>query len=67
MLLRLLQMMARRRRLKGKGGPIWTAAAVAAFLIRLYQRREARAAVSLREELRPGESLLVSHTTQPRG
>ncbi|HEY9556833.1 MAG TPA: hypothetical protein VIR58_08860 [Acidimicrobiales bacterium] len=67
MLLRALEILARRRRLKGRGGPIWTAAALGAFLIRAYQRREARESISLREELRPGESLLITHTRQPRG
>ena len=67
MLLRILQMVARRKRVGGGTSPIWTAAAFATFLIRWYQRREAREAISLREELRPGESLLISHTTQPRG
>lgn len=67
MLLRALQIIARRRRLKGGGGPVWAAAAIGAYLIRFYQRREARESVSLREELQPGESLLISHTTQPRG
>ena len=67
MLLKLLQIVARRKRLKGGGGRIWAAAALATYLIRFYQRREARDTVSLREELRPGESLIISHTTQPRG
>ena len=67
MLLRLLQIIARRKRLKGGGGPIWAAAALGAYVIRFHQRREARDTVSLREELRPGESLLISHTHQPRG
>jgi hypothetical protein len=67
MLLRLLQIVARRKRLKGGGGPIWAAATVGAYLIRFYQRREARQTVSLREELRPGETLVISHIDQPRG
>ena len=67
MLLRLLQIVARRKRLKGGGGPIWAAATMGAYLIRFYQRREARQTVSLREELRPGETLVISHTDQPRG
>lgn len=67
MLLRVLETLARRKRLKGNGGPLWTAAAFGAFLIRAYRRREARDDVALREELRPGESLLITHTTQPQG
>lgn len=67
MLLRLLTIIARRKRLKGGGGPIWAAAAMGAYLIRFYQRREARQDISLREELRPGESLIISHTHQPQG
>lgn len=67
MLLRVLQIVARRRRLKGRGSPLWAAAALGAYLIRFHQRREARESVSLREELKPGESLIISHTNQPRG
>ncbi len=67
MLLRLLETAARRRGSKPGSSPVWTAAAFAAFLVRWYRRREARHAVSLREELQPGESLLISHTTDPHG
>jgi hypothetical protein len=66
MLLRLLEQLARRRRRPGSH-PAWTAVALAAFLLRVYQQRAQRQEVSLREELRPGESLLISHTTEPRG
>jgi hypothetical protein len=66
MLLRALELLAARRRRPGASG-IWTAVGVAAFLLRAYQRRQQRDTVSLREELRPGESLLITHTTQPRG
>ncbi len=66
MLLGLLERLARRRHHQGSSG-IWTAVAFAAFLLRRYQRRTACDTVSLREELRPGESLVISHTTQPRG
>lgn len=64
MLLRALELLARRRR---PGNPLWTAVTVALFLLRLYHRRVDRQEVSLREELQPGESLLITHTTQPRG
>jgi len=67
MLLRALELLAARRSRPGGGKPIWTAIAFAAFLLRTYQRRQDRDAISLREELRPGESLLITHTTQPRG
>jgi len=40
------------------------AVSLAVFLLRRAQRRDKRDSVSLREELRPGESLLISHTTQ---
>jgi len=66
MFLRLLQMLALRRKRNGASG-IWTGVAFAAFLVRLYQKRADKDAISLREELRPGESLVISHTTTPRG
>lgn len=66
MLLRLLERLALRRRRPGASG-VWTGVAFAAFLLRRYRQRAQRDVVVLREELRPGESLLVSHTTQPHG
>ncbi len=66
MLLTLLERLAARRRRAG-ASPIWTAAAFAAFLLRTYRRRSARDDVALREVLRPGETLVITHTTQPRG
>lgn len=66
MLLALLERLAARRRRAG-ASPIWTAAAFAAFLLRRYHRRNARDEVALREVLRPGETLVITHTTQPRG
>jgi len=66
MLLRVLQLLAARRSRPG-ASPIWTGVALAAFLLRAYQARQAKESVSLREELRPGESLLITHTSQPHG
>lgn len=66
MLLRALEQLARRRRRPG-AHPAWSAVALAAFLLRTYQQRANRHEVALREELKPGESLLISHTTEPRG
>ena len=66
MLLGLLERLALRRKRQGASG-IWTAVALAAFLLRHYQRRAGRDVPALREELRPGESILISHTTLPRG
>jgi len=66
MFLRLLEMLALRRKRNGASG-IWTGVALAAFLVRLYQKRADKDSISLREELRPGESLVISHTTSPRG
>ncbi len=63
MLLTLLERLARRRKRQGASG-IWTAVAFAAFLLRQYQRRNAGDGLALREELRPGEALLISH--EPR-
>jgi hypothetical protein len=65
MLLRLLETIARRRR---RGAhPAWAAVTFAIFLLRTHQKRADRDTVVLREELKPGESLLISHTHQPRG
>jgi hypothetical protein len=66
MLLRALELLAVRRRRAGSH-PAWVAVSVAIFLLRTYQRRAARDTISLREELRPGESLLITHTTTTRG
>ncbi len=66
MLLRVLERLARQRRRPG-AHPAWVAVTFAAFIVRHVQRRARRDEVVLREELRPGESLLISHTTQPRG
>ncbi len=66
MFLRLLEMLALRRKRQGASG-VWAGVALAAFLMRWYQRRADRDTISLREELQPGESLLISHTMSPRG
>jgi hypothetical protein len=67
MLLAVLEWLALRRKRPGAHG-IWTAAAFAAFLLRMHHRQRAReSAVALREELRPGESLLITHTNIRRG
>ena len=66
MLLRALEFLALRRKRQGASG-IWTAVAFAAFLLRQYQKRAGNDAVRMREELKPGESLVITHTTQPRG
>jgi hypothetical protein len=65
-LLGLLERLALRRKRPGASG-LWTAFAFAAFLLRHHEKRAASRAVSLREELRPGETLVISHTTQPHG
>jgi hypothetical protein len=46
---------------------VWTAAAFAAFLLRTYRKRADRDAVALREELAPGETLVITHTTARKG
>ena len=66
MLLRLLQVVARRQKIKGAGG-LWTGLSLALFLRRRYQERAARDEVVLREVLHPGESLVISDTGRPRG
>ena len=59
-----VQRFAQRRRRAG-GSDLWRAVAFATFLLRIYRRR-ARPTV-LSEALRPGESILITHTTQRRG
>ncbi len=66
MLLALLERLALQRKRQGASG-IWTAVAFAAFLLAQYQKRSRNDEVALREELRPGESIMISHTTLPRG
>ena len=66
MLLRVLEQLARRRRRPG-AHPAWMAVSIAAFLLRLYHRRAQHQEVSLREEIKPGETLVITHTTRPRG
>jgi len=67
LLLRALEALARRRRLTGGTHPAWTAVTVAIFLLRRYQRSQARDAIQLREELRPGETLVIRHLTETHG
>ncbi len=66
MLLSLLERLALRRRRPG-AHPAWTAVAFGAFLLRQYRKRANRDAVVLREELCPGETLVITHTTQRQG
>jgi hypothetical protein len=66
MLLAVLEWLALRRKRPGAHG-IWTAAAFAAFLLRQHHRRVRRESVTLREELRPGETLVITHTDTPHG
>lgn len=66
MLLRTLEMLARRRR-RGGSHPLWTALTFAIILLRTHQRRADRDTIVLREELKPGETLVISHTHQPWG
>ena len=65
-LLTLLERMAARRRATGRGG-IWTGIAFATFLLRLYRKRTAHDVITLREPLNPGESIMITHTTQHQG
>ncbi len=66
MLLRILERLALRRKRQGASG-LWTAVAFAAFLLRQYQKRVGHDVVQLREELRPGQAILITHTDQPHG
>jgi hypothetical protein len=66
MVLSILERLAARRRRPG-AHPAWMAASLALFLIRTHQRRAGRDAVVLREPLRPGETLVITHTNHPQG
>ncbi|MFL6204964.1 MAG: hypothetical protein ACJ739_06405 [Acidimicrobiales bacterium] len=66
LLINLLERMAAARRQTGRGG-IWTGIAFGTFLYRIYQRRAHRDVITLREQLNPGESILITHTTQRQG
>jgi hypothetical protein len=66
MLLTVLEWLALRRKRPGAHG-IWTAAALAAFLLRRHHRQVRQEAVTLREELRPGETLVITHSDTPSG
>jgi hypothetical protein len=66
MLLSLLERLALRRRRPG-AHPAWSAVAFAAFLVRWHRKRSAKETLALTEVLRPGESLVITHTTQRRG
>ena len=66
LLLNLLERMAARRRATGRGG-IWTGIAFATFLLRWYRKRTAHDVITLREPLNPGESIMITHTTQHQG
>jgi hypothetical protein len=66
MLLSLLERLAARRRRPG-AHPVWTAAAFGAWLLRRYRKRVAQDQVALREVLRPGETLVITHTTDRQG
>lgn len=66
MLLSLLERLALRRRRPG-AHPAWTAVAFAAFLVRWHRKRSAKETLALTEVLRPGETLVITHTHQRRG
>ena len=61
-----LERLALRRSRAGHRG-IWTAIAMATWLLRHYDKRVRRDVIVLREDLQPGDSLLITHTTQPQG
>ncbi|MDP1819999.1 MAG: hypothetical protein Q8K58_08940 [Acidimicrobiales bacterium] len=66
MLLSLLERLALHRRRPGSH-PAWTAVALAAFLLRRLRSRQVKESIALREELRPGETLIITHTAQRQG
>ena len=63
-----LQRQAARRRLHGEGRG-WTIAWAAAFTVRHLYMRSGRKGedIVLRQEIKPGESLIVSHTGETYG
>jgi hypothetical protein len=63
--LALLELILRRRPRGAKG--VWTGIAFAAFLLRQHHKRIASGRVVRREALLPGESILITHSTQPEG
>ena len=63
--LALLELILRRRPRGARG--VWTGLAFAAFLLRQHQKRAASGRVVRREALLPGESILITHSTQPQG
>ena len=67
MLLSLLERLARNRRGRAGAHPAWVAVTFATFLLRTYRRRAGRDATVLSETLRPGETLVITHTNQRRG
>ena len=64
--LNLLERLAARRRAAGARG-IWSVIAFGSFAYRMHQRRARNKMAVLREPLLPGESILITHTTQRRG
>ena len=63
--LAVLEFILRRRPRGAKG--VWTGIAFAAFLLRQHHKRIASGRVVRREALLPGESILITHSTQPEG
>lgn len=49
------------------GGRIWLVITMVAWLIRGVRWLATRGDVSIREELRPGETLLIEHIDEPLG
>ena len=62
-LLLLLERLGRRRHKKGASG-IWTAVALTAYLLKRYDRHVRHKVDMIREPLRPGETLVITHTTE---
>ena len=63
--LALLEFVLRRRPRGARG--VWTGIAFAAFLVRQHNKRIASGKIVRREALLPGESILITHSTQPEG
>ena len=63
--LALLELILRRRPRGSRG--VWTGLAFATFLLRQHHKRIASGKVVRREALLPGESIIITHSTQPQG
>lgn len=53
--------------LLGGGGRVWTLVTLVSFMFRFVRWLGSRGVDTIREELRPGETLLIEHSRDPLG